>query len=104
MAGMPIDDELIPLSAVPAVVAELRPGSKVRHWSTALRWCRKGCRGIKLWFTPVGWELWTNRRSVREFLEQLDALHGQPASAPETERQITRRQKAANAQLAACGW
>jgi hypothetical protein len=101
---MAIDEELIRLQDVPAVVQELRPGSKRFGWSTPYRWCTKGCRGVKLWSVPVAWGRMTNRKSVREFLEQIEALDRPPAAAPETERQITKRQQAAAAQLAAYGW
>jgi len=102
---MPTEDEkLIRLADVPAVVCALRPGAKLLHWSTPLRWCKKGCRGLKLWSTFIGWERMTHRVAVREFLDQLDALHGQPESAPETTRQLTARLKAKSRELEAAGW
>src|SRR5947207_1131767 len=101
---MAIDEQLIPLQDVPAIVVELRPGSKLLHWTTPLRWCKKGVRGKKLWSSMLGWQRLTNRRAVREFLEQLDAAHAQPAGSLETERQTTKRHERAAAKLAACGW
>jgi hypothetical protein len=101
----PIDEQLIPIQDVPAIVAELRPGRPLLHWSTPLRWCKKGCRGLKLFSTFQGWQRLTNRRAVREFLEQLDARDAQAAvNPPETERQVSKRQKQIAAELAALGW
>jgi hypothetical protein len=100
-----IDERLIRLQDVPAVVLELRPGSKHLHWATCYRWARKGCRGIKLWSIPVGGrQRLTSRTAVREFLDQLAERHGQPDAAPETERQLTRACQGRGAKLAADGW
>src|SRR5262245_41741939 len=101
---MAVDDELIYLKEVPAVVAELRPGSKPKHPTTVARWCTRGVRGVKLWSVPEGWARMTTRRAVREFLDQLADRYGQPDNAPATEREQSRRQKAAAAQLTASGW
>jgi len=101
---MASDEQLIRLQDVPDVVCELRPGFKRVHWTTCYRWCTKGCRGVKLWSTPVGWGRMTSATAVREFLAQLDALHGRPESAPETTRQLTREQRTKGDNLAAAGW
>jgi hypothetical protein len=98
------DEKLIRLDEAPAIVCELRPGSRLLHWSTIARWAKRGVRGVKLWSTPIGGLRYTSRSALREFLEQLAARDGQADHAPETIRQTTARlQRKADA-LADGGW
>lgn len=96
-------EELIRLQDVPAVVCDLRPGSKRLHWATVYRWCHRGCRGVRLWSVPVGLYRMTRRSAVAEFLDTLDEQRHSMAPA-KTEAQHRRSATATAARLAACGW
>src|SRR5688572_3952708 len=97
------DEQLIRLQDVAEVVRRLRPGTPGPSWSAVYRWAKKGVRGVTLWTTCCPGRM-TTATAVREFLEQLDARHGQPESAPETSRQVRRATRRKAAQLAQVGW
>ncbi len=74
--------------------------------STALRWCQKGCRGIRLESWMVGGVRCTTDEAVDRFVQQLTAQTTQasqpPISCPDSSRveEIKRASRLAERELA----
>lgn len=67
------DDELIPLPAVPKLIAQLTRRRKRPHIRTVYRWAETGVRGRILRTCPLGGTLATRREWLDEFFAERSA-------------------------------
>ncbi len=68
------ETKLIPLSAVPSLIADLT--GVWRHRATVYRWAKKGCRSldarmVKLKTEKKMGQLFTTRENVMEFISEV---------------------------------
>jgi hypothetical protein len=61
------------------------------HVSTLWRWCRKGCKGVRLEYGRLGARIVTSEEALGRFMRALAALDEQPLSASAPARHLKRR-------------
>ena len=78
------DEELIPISQVPAELSN-RP-----HKSTVWRWIQRGCRGVRLATVLIGGRRYTSKEAIADFVAGTTAAAGRTtgsgSSAPRRAR------------------
>ncbi|MEJ5260936.1 MAG: helix-turn-helix domain-containing protein [Anaerohalosphaeraceae bacterium] len=67
------------------------------HSSTLWRWCRKGCRGIKLDYTRVGRTIMVTEEGLNRFFSEL-AKADEPSGSPNFKSSRRRRRRPRSAQ------
>ena len=64
-----LEDDLLTLTDAAKVLPPL--GGRRIHPSTLWRWCRRGCRGIKLDYVRLGHRMCVSRDALDQFSRQL---------------------------------
>lgn len=102
------------LSLSEAAASLPRLNGKRPHTSTLWRWCRKGCRGIRLEYVRIGSKIATSREALDRFfnaqaaadsaLESTPSPTQQPATQkPRSEKERARAIEEARRKLEAAG-
>jgi hypothetical protein len=60
------------------------------HVSTLWRWCRKGCKGVRLEYGRLGARIVTSQEALARFMQALATLDEQPLSASAPARRLRR--------------
>ncbi len=85
---------------LPLVEAVERATGRRVHLSTALRWCQRGSRGIRLSSRVLGGRRLTTVDSVKAYMESVTAVSAGGVAPPaETPAQATKRASQAAAEL-----
>jgi Protein of unknown function (DUF1580) len=91
-----IDEKLLPLVDAVQAATGRRP-----HLSTVLRWCQRGCHGIRLESRMLGGRRLTSLDAVNRYVDAVTAFKDGSTSIPiETPKQAATRAKRSADKLA----